>query len=289
MNKMCIKYLALTAFTLLALVAPGSHCLAQYYYKDLVVTEQISANYRLLRTNKVTVVHVSPSDPGNPAKEGVTLQQTVYPAQNLVVTYTKTPEAGESWLKAYYNESGWPILTVDSTEDVVTRSVYTYEAPGRLAAINSSSVPKNNPTETELHRWTWNAAGKPVKMVKIKNNSDSTFVILVADEQGNPGEEKVTRNRVSLGNTFYYYDAKNRLSDVARYNKRADRVLPDYMFEYNDADQLTQMIIVPEGGSDYQLWKYAYSGTGLKQQEQCYNKQKQLLGKVEYTYETGKY
>ncbi|HSC39464.1 MAG TPA: hypothetical protein VLD19_16385, partial [Chitinophagaceae bacterium] len=103
---------------------------------------------------------------------------------------------------------------------------------------------------------------------------------------GNPGEEKVVRNRVSLGSTFYYYDAQNRLTDIARYNKKADRILPEYMFEYNDAGQVSQMIVVPEGTSDYQTWKYAYNANGLKQQEACYSKQKQLLGKVEYSYET---
>ena len=60
------------------------------------------------------------------------------------------------------------------------------------------------------------------------------------------------------------------------------------MFEYNDADQLTQMIIVPEGTSNYQTWKYYYNTNGLKQQEVCYNREKQLLGKVEYSYETGR-
>jgi hypothetical protein len=48
------------------------------------------------------------------------------------------------------------------------------------------------------------------------------------------------------------------------------------------------MIVVPAGTSDYQTWKYAYNANGLKQQEACYSKQKQLLGKVEYNYETGK-
>jgi len=287
MNKMCIKYLVYTVSALLAGIAPGSFCRAQYYYKDIVVTAQISAGYRILRTNQVTEVRVAPSaDPSIPAGAAVSLRQTVYPAQNLVVTYTKAPEAGESWLKAYYSLGGSLLVTVDSTTDIVTRTEYTYDAAGQIASISNKSVPKNDPAQTETHLWTWNATGKPSRMVKIKNGNDTTYVSFEADEKGNPGEEKVTRNRLSLGSTFYYYDDKNRLTDVARYSKKANRILPEYIFEYNDANQLTQMLIVPEGSNEYQTWRYSYNATGLKQQDACYSKQKQLLGKVEYSYET---
>lgn len=288
MDKMWTKYLAWTAAALLAAAVPAGQSLAQYYYKDIVVTGQISANYQLLHTGKVTAVHVTPYEFNNPLKEGVTLEQTVYPSSHLVVTHSKVPDAGESWVKAYYNENGWLAVSVDSTEDAVTRSIYSYDASGRLLSISSSSVPKNDPTETEVHQWTYNAAGKPAKMVKIKNNNDTSFVSFEADEQGNVGEEKVSRNRVSLGSTFYYYDTKNHLTDVARYNKKADRILPDYIFEYNDAGQLTQMIVVPEGSPEYQTWKYTYNPDGLKQQELVYDRKKQLMGRVEYSYDKGR-
>ncbi|MBS1565651.1 MAG: hypothetical protein JST39_14775, partial [Bacteroidetes bacterium] len=56
----------------------------------------------------------------------------------------------------------------------------------------------------------------------------------------------------------------------------------------NDAGLVSQLIIVPEGSNEYQIWKYNYNSNGLKTQEMCYSKQKQLLGKVEYTYDTGR-
>ena len=295
MINMWLKPLNYTFSALLAVmlcILPGH---AQYYYKDIVVTAQISANYHLLRVNGVQRVQATPSDathaysdPANPSQEGVKLEQTVYPGQNLVVTHTKTPESGESWLKAYYDGAGRLIATTDSTDEVITRSVYTYDEAGRLAAISNNSVPRNDPSEKEVHQWSYTTGGKPVKMVKIKNDHDTTYVALEADENGHPGEEKVTRSRVSIGSTFYYYDSRNRLTDVARFNKKAARILPEYMFEYNEAGQVTQMVVVPEGSSEYQTWKYVYNAGGLKVQEVCYSKQKQLLGKVEYKYEMGR-
>ena len=125
-------------------------------------------------------------------------------------------------------------------------------------------------------------------MIKIKDGSDTTFVNFTSDEQGNAAEENAVRKNGNLGTTYYYYDTRHRLTDVARFNKRANRILPDYMFEYNDAAQVAQMIVVPEGSADYQIWKYIYNQQGLKEKDVCYSKQKQMVANIEYTYSFGK-
>ena len=260
---------------------------AQYYYKDIVVTGQISANYKILSDNKVTRVTLNPAAL-DPSQNIVILQQTVYPSQQLVVTYTKVPNATESWLKSYYSKTGLLVKTVDSSAEFVTSSLYQYDAGNRLIVINSNSVPSNDPAETEIHQWTYNSNGQPLQMLKIKNGNDTTFVSITADEQGNPAEEKAERKKGNLGTTYYYFDAQHRLTDVARYNKRASRILPDYMFEYTNASQLSQMIVVPEGSADYQTWKYIYNQQGLKEKDICYSKQKQMVASIEYVYTFGK-
>ena len=101
-------------------------------------------------------------------------------------------------------------------------------------------------------------------------------------------KKKQCDKKNSLGTTYYYFDAQHRLTDVAKFNARANRILPDYMFEYNDARQVTQMIVVPEGSADYQTWKYIYNAKGLKEKDVCYNKQKQMVAGIEYVYTFGK-
>ncbi len=44
------------------------------------------------------------------------------------------------------------------------------------------------------------------------------------------------------------------------------------------------MLVVPEGTDNYQKWHYTYNEAGLKTKEACYNKRKQLLGRIEYEY-----
>ena len=77
------------------------------------------------------------------------------------------------------------------------------------------------------------------------------------------------------------------MTDVVRYNKKAKRLLPDYMFEYSDANQVIQKITVPASGSDYLIWRYQYDAKGLKIREACFDRQKQLTGKIEYNYRFG--
>ena len=279
MNKLLIT--RCTAIIVICGIALSAK--AQYYYKDIVVTGQTNANYKILRDNKVNHVTLNPAGV-DPSQKMVELEQTVYASKNLVITYTKVPNATESWLKAYYNTGGLLVKTVDSSADYVNSSLYEYDAAGKLTNISSNAVPVNDPAETEIHQWTYNSAGQPVQMLKIKNGNDTTFVTITPDEQGNPAEEKAERKKGNLGTTFYYYDAQHRLTDVARYNKRANRILPDYMFEYTESSQLSQMIVVPEGSADYQTWKYSYNPQGLKEKDVCFSKQKQMVASIDYVY-----
>ncbi|MGF2412505.1 MAG: hypothetical protein ACQUYJ_09270, partial [Ferruginibacter sp.] len=78
-------------------------------------------------------------------------------------------------------------------------------------------------------------------------------------------------------------DTKNRITDVVRLNQFNQKMLPDYMFEYNNAGLITQMTTTEEGGSYYFIWKYSYEN-GLRTKEKCYSKERRLMGSIEYEY-----
>jgi len=121
-------------------------------------------------------------------------------------------------------------------------------------------------------------------MLRVKNGVDTTYITFVLDENGNVAEENSVRNNVSLPSYYYYYDGQNRLTDVVSYNVKAKRLLPIYIFEYNADNQISSMLVVPEGSDDYQKWIYEYNGRMLKVKETCINKRKQIVGRVEYQY-----
>jgi hypothetical protein len=289
MNNMSIPQKIKIVSVASALFIVSFDATAQYYYKDIITTQQIGGTYQQYKLNAVSRVNVSAFDRNIPVNDAVVIQQTVNTRQNSIITYTKVPDADENWLKSYYNEKGQLVKTTDSTEEIVAHTLYQYNDKGLLSTISNRSVPKNNPALTEFHQWVYNSANQPEKMIKIKNATDTTVISFTTDEKGNIGEEKALRKGVLVEKIYYYYDDKNRLTDIARYNKRADKILPDYVFEYNEQGQVTTTILFPEGmPGNYQTWRYIYGADGLKRKEQCYNKQKELVGRVEYNYQMNK-
>ena len=100
------------------------------------------------------------------------------------------------------------------------------------------------------------------------------------DDKNNVSIEKNTKTGRKF---YYYYDEKNRLTDIVHANERTERLLPDYMFEYNAQSLLSQMTTVEEGSNYYFIWKYTYSD-GLRSKEKCFSKEKRLMGSIEYDY-----
>jgi len=279
-----IKILSIIILSLTCLSAAS-----QYYYKDLVTTLQTNKTFQLYKANKINQVTLNSFQGNTPVTEGFVGGQKVSLAQNKVVTYTKTSDRGENFFTAYYNTKGQLVKTIDSLEESTAVSLYQYDALNRLIQISQEThAVDNSSSTTEKHYWTYKADGKPETMLRIKNKIDSTLIKISLDKKGNVAEEEALRKGRSTGKIFYYYDEMDRLTDVVRYNVKAGRLLPDYMFEYEENGELSTLTLIPEGSSDYQKWYYKYDDTGLKLAEFCYNKRNELLGKIEYDYTAGR-
>ncbi|MDP4149925.1 MAG: hypothetical protein Q8938_16855 [Bacteroidota bacterium] len=270
----------------LLLIVFGPGVMAQYYYKDIIVTGQTSSRWKQFSANRVRSVTLSSSESDGRPTEGFAIDQEVAADQSLVTTHTRSKGSTESWLFAYYSPAGLPVRTVDTSDTYRSVSEYRYDPSGRLESITNTSIETDNHTQAEeQHLWQYGADGKPSAMLKILNGTDTTYVRFVQDEKGNIAEEHAVRNRSELPVVYYYYDGDNRLTDIVRYSQRAKRLLPDYIFEYDEGMRLSSMLIVPEQGvSQYQKWIYQYNDKGLKVKESCFNKQKELVGSIGYAY-----
>jgi hypothetical protein len=279
---------------------------AQHYYKDLVTSTEIMQKQALYRANKVKTIQCHSLDQNNEPIDGFSNLQTISNNFTEITTNTKAPLIGKSQNIATFATNGQLLKTVDTSEGNKVVITYTYDAANRIAQVNSLSSSPGGLRTREEHKWFYNAAGKPERMIKIKNQVDTTYVTFIPDEKGNIGEEKSMHGGTAQPTIYYYYDEHNRLTDVVRYNDRAKRLMPDYMFEYDEQGRMTSMMIVQltaddSGGIkdsdgrrkwfsnqytfDYQKWYYTYNEKGLKQKDECYSKSKALIGKVEYTYQ----
>ncbi|MGB8192453.1 MAG: hypothetical protein WCF67_11070 [Chitinophagaceae bacterium] len=264
---------------LLAMAMAGQ---GQFYYKDLLTIQETNAQWGLLKSSRIKTVKLQSLDGNNAPTEGFTGQQRI--SDNRMVTITQTPAGGTSELTATYNSAGKLVTTVDTSDDYHSTTNYEYDAAGRISSIANESR-SGEFTNREVHAWKYDAAGKPQQMLRIRNNSDTTYISFVYDGKDVPVEEHGIRRGVKEPDVYYYYNDKNQLTDIVRYNLKARRLLPTHIFSYNAAGRVAGMLLVPEGSTEYQRWYYDYDERGLKVKERAFNKQQQLMGKVEYVYE----
>jgi len=261
-----------------------SDSMAQFYYKDILANRQTSDKWKMYKDNKISSVKLISYEPNGTPTEGFDCNQTVAADFSTIDTYTRSNASTVSNLVAYYDDKGLLTKTIDTSDTYQSTSEYTYDAGGRLSTIINTAVETDNHVKSiEKHIWTYNQQSVPVSMIKIKDDLDTTYVQFTIDDKGNVIEEKAVRNGVKLPVIYYYYSDENHLTDIVRYNAKAQRLLPDYIFEYANG-RVSSMLFVPPGSGDYQKWIFQYDEKGLKKRDTCFNKKKELLGKVEYQY-----
>jgi len=265
---------------LLAQISSG-----QYYYNDIIVLNQTNTQYQALKANRIALVNAKSfeSNTEEPAQNFL-LQQQLINNWAEVITTSNDPSAGSSVSEAFY-ENGLIKKSVDTGGGNVASTVlYEYDASGNVTNITTLTADTfMNNSSTEVHQWFY-SNNSPLRMLRIKDNVDTTVVDFVKDEQGNIAEEHLKKNGRNMENYFYYYNAAHRLTDIVRYNSRAKKMLPDFLFDYDSAGRLAQLTQVLQNSGTYLTWHYDYNTNGLKQTETCYDKDKQVLGKIVYYY-----
>lgn len=259
---------------------------SQYYYNDIIANNQSNKQYLLLKSNKVQKVKAISFDGNNQPSQGFSLEQEFSPDYKKLTTISGTTSGSASTLVTYY-ENNKVKRSQENARGVETLTDYFYDDKGRIQRINSVTTDTAVQSKsTETHIWTYSDNNQPHLLLKIKNNNDTTRIEMIPDEYGNIGEERWKRKGATPFETYYYYyNNKNQLTDIVRFNKRAQKLLPDFLFEYDTAGRVKQMIQVPAVSSNYMIWSYIYSEKGLKQEEICTDKQKQRLGRIEYSYQ----
>jgi YD repeat-containing protein len=257
---------------------------SQYYYKDIVAAADISRLMKIYSANnikKITAKGITPE--GSPSSEFSEIGEV----NGTTLKVTTNNNKAISTLKFNFNDRGQLISSVDSAINVKGTSTYTYDANGKIISISNSATDADSSgdfSQTEVHQYIYKD-GKLDKMWRIINKADSLEVRFVTDEHGNVIEERNFRRGVLADPIYYYYDDRNRLTDIVRFNYKANRLLPDYLFEYDDNDRVIQKITTTSGNNlGYLTWRYLFDEKGLKTKEALFNKDKQLQGRIDFSY-----
>jgi YD repeat-containing protein len=257
---------------------------SQFYYLDIIGTKQTNQQYKLIRANQLKHISAISYESNSQPSKDFFLDQTVENDARQITTRSATVGNAPSYFISYYNNNRL-IRTVDSGRNAINTVEYNYDNAGRVSSINSTSKDfDGTSTNTETHTWSYNERGLPASMLQVKNRFDTTFVSFKYDEQDNVGEEIWKKNNRVIEDYFYYYNAKKQLTDIVRYSRKAKAMLPDYMLEYDNSGRVTQMTQTQATSANYLIWKYMYNDLGMKDKEYVFNKRKELLGRIEYSY-----
>ena len=260
---------------------------SQYFFQDIITAANSTRNFQQLKKNLVKKVNVTSIEPDGSETEDFAIIQSLT-GNNKLTTVTSSGITGTSTLVTEFNNAGLPVSIEDSTASTVSNVDYEYDNTGKLLSVKSHS---HQPDDTnhyiirEDHLFTYDAKGQLQKMLKVKDNYDTLLVMFVPSENGLPGEEQWFKKNQKIETWYYYFDDKNRLTDIVRYNTTAKKMLPDYVFEYDENGNISRQTVVQAGTNFYRLWIYDYDEKGLKKSETIFKKGKEQEGRIIYSYE----
>ena len=246
-------------------------------------TLQQNHEFNILKNGQVHVIKISSFNENDQPSEGFFCEKKINKNFSKSEMLSKSNITGESLLQTDYNSKGDVIKTTTTTPTTTNTIEFEYNDSGNISLIRTKTIADGDSSGiTEIHEYFYKD-GKPVKMIRKRNNSVISTITFIADDKGNIIEEDPSGNTLDK-KYYYYYDNNNRLTDVVHFNVVAKKLLPDYMFEYSNGTKPKQMISVDETGRNYFIWRYAYNDKSLPEIQKCYSKEKQLLGTIQFDY-----
>lgn len=253
----------------------------QYYYSDILLTQQGNINYLNLKNNKVKKIVIN----NNSNEDGILIKQSFTNSWNTLLTEAQL-SIGITNTSTQYYENNLITKKEEDIKNVNSTINYYYNNQGKLIQINSKSIDTAvNKSFEENHLFIYDDKDVLSSMLKIKNNNDTTYIDFLKDEKNNIIEERWTYKNKLIETYYYFYNNQNLITDIVKFNLKVNRMLPEFLFEYNFQNKLVQLTQIPFGSSNYFVWKYYYNDKQLKEKEVVFNKQGEKIGEMTYNYE----
>ena len=269
------------------LCSPGLQ--AQYFYNDILGSAQTERMMKTYREQKVRQVSAAGFDENNvQATDFVEFHEVKEGGQALRIT---NRSRGDHSVTTHRFDAGGRLeSTTDSSALQVSTLRYSY-AGGRIHRLENTTLDATGDYRiVETHTWSFDGEGRPTKMIRVLSGNDyprpdTLEIRFVPDDEGNTGDEVTYRGTRETGRIYYYYDDRGRVTDIVRFNEKLQRLMPDVMFEYDENDRVIQKITTTSDRTvAYLIWRFLFDARGLKTKEAVFDNNKQLKGKIEYSY-----
>lgn len=282
-----------TIFILLGLAGflPAS---AQYYYQDIYRTEETNRQHQQYRDRGIREIDIKSFDAQNSPSSGFQCKKTFTDDYGKTFTETRSFSTGEDLLISFFDKEGRVRHTVDSSSASINHTWIHYGPKGEIdSLIFLSYAPKKTGMDTllqgntpyklrETHSFHYDSDGLLEKMERFKNHRSAATILFTRDSAGRVFKEYEKHSNRPI--YYYKYQEDGLLSDVFHYNHTKKRMVPDFMFNYDDEGRLIQKTVVLRNSHDYLRWEYAYDQAGNIHEEKCYNKKEELQGSLLFRY-----
>ncbi|HMR91777.1 MAG TPA: hypothetical protein PKC69_05670 [Chitinophagaceae bacterium] len=255
---------------------------AQFFYSDIIGTAQLNDRIKIYTANKVTAITATGYDARGNRSPDFNEMQEIDEKNRVLKAATRNGQTISR--QYYYFDDRQRVIRIVDSATLQSTSEYRYEDDRLISISTITRDPASDFSKEEVRSWLYEN-GRPAKMWRVLNKVDSTEYRFLADEKGNIATEQLIRRGAVADEIFYYYNDMNLLTDVVRYDKKVKQLMPDFMFEYDEAGRLLQKTtILSTAAREYLIWRYVLNEKGLKTKEALFNKQKELNGRIDYAY-----
>ncbi len=267
---------------------------AQYFYNDIVGTQETNRQMQTYLANKVkTVTAVGYTANGTRATDFDELHELLESGKALKIVTMANSTRTASYNR--FDGQGRVISISDTLLGVANITTYEYDNTGKIVVVqNTVKDPENEIDQVEVHTWFYNKNGKAERMWCVVNKKDSLEIRYTPDEDGNPGEEIVYRKGKETDRIYYYFDEQGHLTDIVRFDERVRKLMPENVITYDDGGRVLQVVSKSKGQEfkkitfvGYQTWRYVYNEKGLKVAEALFNYNMDMTGRIKFNYTFG--
>ena len=137
---------------------------AQYYYNDIIGTQETNRQMQTYLANKVKMVTATGYTPqGAKATDFAEVQEIMENGKTLKIS--RNTELTHSSFYNRFDAQNRLISIIDTSLGIQNITSYEYDAGGKIIAIqNTVKDPATDINMVELHRWFYNKDGKVEKM-----------------------------------------------------------------------------------------------------------------------------
>src|SRR5215471_14163731 len=180
-----MKNVPVIVFTLVSFLSSN----AQYYYKDVIGTQNINQMIKLYKDNKVVAVEAAGFDGEGVKNADFSETHSFFASNGLLKISTRDKTSID---RQNYRFNNWGLLSsiLDTTSGEISTTTYTYDNNNNPVLIKNVVTDSDDSIyESEVHQWFYNPNGKPLRMLRIINDRDTTEVRFTLDDKGNVTEE----------------------------------------------------------------------------------------------------